>query len=102
MGMCRVNGPEALPLKPAGWDSLGKATRNICEAGSMYTPGFVPEPDEPECLHTPDEQVIGQGVTLDLNTLYFVRHAEKVDIHRRPRRRGKRKAGTPLRRIVEV
>jgi len=73
MGMCRVNGPEALPLKPAGWDSLGKATRNICEAGSMYTPGFVPEPEEPEARMG---RVIGQNVTLDLETLYFVRHAE--------------------------
>jgi len=99
MGMCRVNGPAALPLKPAGWDSLGKATRNICEAGSMYTPGFVPEPEEPEARMG---RVIGQNVTLDLETLYFVRHAEKVDRHRKPRKRYRRKPGTPLRRIVEV
>jgi hypothetical protein len=99
MGMSRINGPEALPLKPAGWDSLGKATNNICEAASLYTPGFVPEPQEPE-KHT--GKVIGQNVTLDLQTLYFVRHAEKVDKHRKPRKRGYRKPGTPLRRIVDV
>lgn len=93
MGMSRINGPEALPLKPAGLENLGKATNNICEAGALYA--FAHHTDYGQRLPTdirqsprdPKTEVRhGQDTILDLDVLYYVRHCERTDSHRRTRK----------------
>ena len=100
MGMVKL---QNLPERPAGIDSLGKATENICAQGRLYNAvaGECGEHLTADSVET--FRAIGQNVSLDLTTLYFVRHCErKVDKPKRQRRRPQRKPGVPLRRIVNA
>lgn len=91
MGMCKVNGPEALPLVPAGIEKLGHATKNICEAGFLYGDaqhddyGQRVESKTQEHDHempNPDEVRFGQGTEADPALVHFVRHCERKSAHK--------------------
>ena len=92
MGMCKVNGPDALPVKPAGIEKLGGATNNICEAGALYQGAHPSDFGQrvPTKTHTteagdPREVRYGQGSELNLDTLYYVRNCERLDAYTRTR-----------------
>ena len=94
MGMVKINGPDALPWKPAGIEKFGGATNNICEAGLMYQ-GALPSDYGQRLPNTPtrkpgdprSEVKVGQDVTLDLQTLYYLRSCERIDKRTATKRR---------------
>lgn len=79
--MCKVNGPEALPLRPAGMEKLGQATHNICEQAALYSAKageygrHLPSPKKE--MADPTSCVIGRGVTEDLNSYYLRKSRNK-------------------------
>lgn len=86
MGMCKVNGPEALPLKPAGEEKLGHATKNICEQGFLYGGAKPfdygqrvesPEFDDGIEFPNPGEVRHGQDVTGNIESFYLMCHRKR-------------------------
>lgn len=83
--MCKVNGPDALPVRPAGVEKLGAATHNICEQGGLYAFAHpsdygqrCPTRNDSRQMGDPSKVKYGRNTHLDAETYHYVRVCRKA------------------------